>query len=1754
MSKRALFTIWLLLILLSATLQPAAMASPAGGMPAPASGLIPPWMQPGPLAVAQAGELPIHLRVGSFDPLAGPPTVPTSLRRALVAGQSGLRLVQFPGPIQDAWYQAMLQAGLEVVTYMPDYAYLVWGDDMAVERLRSTAPLRWAGFYHPYYALHPALTDPEKLPAEVEVIVQVYDRPDAEKTIQAILDRALDVFRNPYPVLVYRNIGIRIPSSQLFWLASLPEVVNVEPYAPPVLLDEVQGQIMAGNLNGPGTQPSGPGYLAWLQGLGFSINPNDYPIVDVTDDGIDDGDATPIHADFYVQGNTANPDRLVYNYNWTTDPLADGQGGHGNINASIVAGYNNQTGFPYEDDNGYNYGLGINPFGRVAGSKVFNNAGSWDTSATPTDLINNTYTLGGRISSNSWGYLFSNGDYNSDSQEYDARVRDAQPSVGGNQEIIVVFAAGNSGPSSNTVSPPGTAKNVITVGAAENYRPTWTDGCGVGPSGADSAQDIASFSSRGPSDDQRVKPDIVAPGTHIQGAASQAPGYNGSGVCDQYMPSGQTLYAASSGTSHSTPAVAGAASLVHYWYRTHYGNGQPPSPAMVKAYLVHATRYLTGTGAGGDLPSNSQGFGETLLGMAFDSTPRIAVDQTEVFGNSGQVYELHGTVTDPGKPFRVVLAWTDPPGPTTGNAYINNLDLEVEIGGQTYLGNVFSGPTSAPGGTADPRNNVESVFLPAGQSGMFTVRVRATNIAGDGVPGNGDPTDQDFALIVYNGMEAIGYIDGIVFDGTFGGGLSGATVQAVAGTVTYTDTTTATGYYTMTVAPDTYTVSAWKYGYSLETVTGVVVLTDTVTTVPLTLTQTSLYSLTGTVTDLATGAPLSATVSVYGPFGDLIAQTNTPQLTGYYAFSLYGGPYTVTAQARLHQTGVVAVNLVTDTVQDFPLTATTTDGILWGYVTSLETGNPVDGATIQVSPGLTSTQSGADGYYELQLPSGIPYTVTVSAPLYSTVAEGGVVVPQSNLLRKDYALPTAHMVLLPSEGLSATLRIGKQVTQTLIVSNTGSGGLDFLIREARGAVLPGSGPDPFGYTYQDSRSADGPAYEWIDATDGTPLNLTDDGEANVTLPFPFTFYGTSSTAIRVGNNGGLLFNATSGDLPYSNTSLASASTNNLIVPFWDDIDDETGNVYYKTVGTAPNRRFVIEWYNRPHYNNVGNATFEVILYEGTNNIKFQYQDVVFGNSSYDYGASATVGIRGSGSNYLQYSYDQPVLSDGLAICFQYPGSPPCDPVNIPWLTEEPVTGTVAAGDMLPVSVRFDATPLTQTGVYSGFLLFYSNDPEAQPYASYPVTLTVLPPLPELSVSKAASAEQVEVGMPLVYTITVANDGGGPAYGVAITDTLPAGTTFAWADQGGTFDGSDVLWSGLTVPAHGALTVSYGVTVTCVPSGTPIVNDGYVVTGADWPTPTTGLPVTVTAVNEGITADFSFGPLPVLVGRAVNFSNLSRNATAYEWDFGDGATSTLENPAHIYGTVGAYTAVLTASNYCATAVVTKAVQVENYALALVAEANALSGDPGQVVTYSLRLTNTGTLSDTFLLSLGSTSWATTLSTSAVQLGAGEGAVVEVYVTVPAGAAGGAQASVQVTARSGEDPRTPAASGSVVLTTRANSVYGVALGAGVVEQAGDAGAVVTYTLWVTNTGNVVDTITITRTNPGWPTAFSWGQMNIAAGGRREVKVYITIPFTATADLPDTAVIRASGSGGYDEVVLTTYASSFRIYVPLVLRGNP
>ncbi|NQT91360.1 MAG: S8 family serine peptidase [Lentisphaerae bacterium] len=513
--------------------------------------------------------------------------------------------------------------------------------------------------------------------------------------------------------------------------------------------------ISSGNLSLDGSTPTGPGYLAWLAAKGFTQAQFDASgfIVDIVDDGFDNGNAaSPANSEFRKFNNALEPSRVAYaviasGASGISSP--NGVDGHGNINASIVGGYNNGSGTPDNvDGSGYHYGLGICPFANLGSTKLFQDGGSW-AGPNETQMVDDQYAAGCRISSDSWGAPVG-GDYNVDCQNYDAWTRDTRAGVAGNQEMLFVFAAGNSGPTAGTIGSPGTAKNVLTIGASENVNPFGTDGCGTSDSSADNANDIVGFSSRGPCDDARAKPDLVGPGAHIHGAASYDPAYNGSGVCDQYNPAGQTKYAESSGTSHSTPAVAGGAALATQYF---LNLGWPmPSPAMVKAYLMNSAHYLTGASANDDLWSPDQGMGSMDLGVAFDSIPRLLRDQVadDEFTGTGQIREYGFTVADDTMPVRVTLAWTDAPGSTTGNAYNNDLDLEVTAQGLLYKGNVFSKFVSTTNGSADPRNNVESVWLPAGTKGDITVTVTAANINSDGVPGDGDATDQDFALVIYN--------------------------------------------------------------------------------------------------------------------------------------------------------------------------------------------------------------------------------------------------------------------------------------------------------------------------------------------------------------------------------------------------------------------------------------------------------------------------------------------------------------------------------------------------------------------------------------------------------------------------------------------------------------------------------------------------------------------------------------------------------------------------------------------------------------------------------------------------------------------------------------------------------------------------------------------------------------------------------------------------------------------------------------------
>jgi subtilisin-like proprotein convertase family protein len=753
----------------------------------------------------------VRLNAGALD-TSTPAVQAMRSANAVVTGKQ-MHLIQFVGPIRPEWYQALAGTGARIVTYIPNNTYLVYGSASALGAVRqlasSSSNVQWDAAYGAAFRIDPAITVSGKVkdgetPAknnapresslsvlgnEQFTIQMVEDAQENVATLALIEQFKLEPIIKQDRMLGYFNVTVALPHDVVVQqIAARGDVVSIQPWITPRKRDERQDIIISGNLSG--SVPAPMDYLAYLTGKGFNVTTTSTFAVNLSDSGIDNATTIPNHFGLYRTAVPTNPanSRVIYNRlvgTPNTGSTLQGCDGHGNENAHIIGGYVptgtvsgvNFGAAPHADASGFRWGLGLAPFVKIGSSVIFDP--NTFTSPVYQNLESQAYNDGARISSNSWGSAANT--YTTDSQAYDALVRDAQPAgstfpAAGNQEMIIVFAAGNNGAGANTVGSPSTAKNVITVGAAESVDPFGAaDGCGIDDTGADSANDVINFSSRGPTSDGRSKPDIMAPGTHVTGGVAQSSivsptgsgtgaqlaCFTGGGVCGGtggsfFYPAGQQWYTASSGTSHSTPAISGVAALI----RQHFINQSltPPSPAMTKALLMNSARYLNGTGANDTLPSNSQGMGEVNLNSYFDvlATAHSLHDElpADTFTASGQQRVITGTVSTTSKPFRVTLAWTDAPGPTTGNAFVNNLDLEVTIGGNTYKGNVFSGAFSATGGSADVRNNVESVFIPAGISGSFVIKVKATNIAGDGVPNNAQLLDQDFALVAYNATEA----------------------------------------------------------------------------------------------------------------------------------------------------------------------------------------------------------------------------------------------------------------------------------------------------------------------------------------------------------------------------------------------------------------------------------------------------------------------------------------------------------------------------------------------------------------------------------------------------------------------------------------------------------------------------------------------------------------------------------------------------------------------------------------------------------------------------------------------------------------------------------------------------------------------------------------------------------------------------------------------------------------------------------------
>jgi hypothetical protein len=201
--------------------------------------------------------------------------------------------------------------------------------------------------------------------------------------------------------------------------------------------------------------------------------------------------------------------------------------------------------------------------------------------------------------------------------------------------------------------------------------------------------------------------------------------------------------------------------------------------------------------------------------------------------------------------------------------------------------------------------------------------------------------------------------------------------------------------------------------------------------------------------------------------------------------------------------------------------------------------------------------------------------------------------------------------------------------------------------------FPGTSTDPFGY-FGCTVPLTPTTLPCPDiSTTGTLGSTTDDGNVRVPIGFNFDYYGTNRTAAWIGSNGWVVLDTSFPAWGYSCLPRPSAPLN-VIAPWITDLyPPGGGSVRYQTLGTAPNRQFVVRW-NVPHFAARSDMVdFTLVLNETTNHIEVCYDDVILGNPSLDAGFDGTVGIQG-GTDYLQLSCNAASLSNGLLVQFLHP--------------------------------------------------------------------------------------------------------------------------------------------------------------------------------------------------------------------------------------------------------------------------------------------------------------------------------------------------------------------------------------------------------------------------------------------------------------------------------------------------------------------
>jgi len=733
---------------------------------------------------AARSDAPIHLKGGVFVPAQS---------QFAAQGSQKYFIVQFAGPIQQSWKDEVAAEGAEVLDYIPDFAFKVRMNPGIAQRVGQKSFVSAVVAFQAQFKLGSDL----KRDGEANLYHVRIERGSDFGLVRSL------IARTGADILGFENDTVIVSANSAFVdaIAQVDDVASISNYHLNEKFSNSNGPALndkAGDIIGAGVANS-RGYDGSSQTAA------------VSDTGIGGGTTTTAHPDIPSS-------RVAAIFNWpgaaggcfqsvTNDGSVDVDSGHGTHTAGSVLSAGEPGG----------QGRGVAP----AAHLVFQSTENWATITSfcqifggwpangyfliglPGDLktmYQQAYDAGARIHSNSWGSSVA-GDYTADSAETDSFVWT-------NRDMVITFSAGNEGTDANSdgvvdndsIGSPGTSKNVITVGASENQRTdnypcdtsltytshdTYQTGQTCNSMGGNQAnflgtygqrypadfpanplfsdvtagnsKQMASWSSRGPTDDTRIKPDVVAPGTWILSAYSSLhqEGYgdplnpqNGVYQWDGWGTPYNSEYKYMGGTSMSNPIAAGGATVVKdYYNKAHFINA---TAALVKATIINSAVDMQDENNDGandndfPIPNNHEGWGLVNLDGATDGTIAFVEEAAGLSTGGSQAFN----VTTTGGPLKVTLVWSDYPSTDTATInLVNDLDLTVSGPSGTFRGNVFSGGWSATGGSADRRNNVENAYIQSPVAGTYTVTINAFNIP------NGP---QKFALVVDGGTLGTG--------------------------------------------------------------------------------------------------------------------------------------------------------------------------------------------------------------------------------------------------------------------------------------------------------------------------------------------------------------------------------------------------------------------------------------------------------------------------------------------------------------------------------------------------------------------------------------------------------------------------------------------------------------------------------------------------------------------------------------------------------------------------------------------------------------------------------------------------------------------------------------------------------------------------------------------------------------------------------------------------------------------------------------